>query len=63
MFKICPVCENDKLKVKVMEKREYDPLHYTMTVEEDIPVVEYHCHACGWTVLVEDPAELPKRAS
>lgn len=59
MFKICPVCENDKLKIKVMGKREYDPSTSVMTIEEDVPVVEYHCTACGWTTLVEDPAELP----
>ncbi|HEY9746775.1 MAG TPA: hypothetical protein V6C99_11220 [Oculatellaceae cyanobacterium] len=54
MFKICPECQNDKLKVKFMEKREYDPLTTRVTVEEGVPVLEYHCQECGWTVLVED---------
>lgn len=60
MFKICPVCDNDRLKVKVMEKRIYDPATTRVTMDEENPVVEYHCHACGWTILVEDLAVLPK---
>jgi rubredoxin len=60
MFTICPECENDKLKVKAMPKRVYDPRTTRVTVEEDIPEVEYHCHQCGWTALVEDPADPPR---
>ena len=60
MFKICPVCENDKIKVKMLEKREYDPSTARIKLEEDVPVAEYHCHVCGWTILVEDLAVLPK---
>ncbi len=60
MFTICPDCNNDKLKYKVMEKRTYDPATTRVTLEEDVPVVEYHCHQCGWTALVEDPPVLPQ---
>jgi hypothetical protein len=60
MFKICPVCENDKLKVKLMDKREYDPSTGAVRLEENVPVAEYYCHVCGWSALVEDPAILPK---
>jgi C4-type Zn-finger protein len=55
MFKICPVCENDKLKMKLLEKREYNPSTGAVRIEEDVPVAEYHCQVCGWTALVEDP--------
>jgi hypothetical protein len=60
MFKICPDCNNDKIKFKVMEKRTYDPATTRVVLEEEVPVVEYHCHECGWTVLVEDPPVLPQ---
>lgn len=59
MFTICPDCGNDKLKVKAMEKREYDPATTRVTVNEEIPMVEYHCGSCGWTVLLEDPPFMP----
>lgn len=61
MFTICPDCGNDKLKVKVTEKREYDPATTRTTVHEEIPAVEYHCSACGWTVLLEDPPFVPSK--
>jgi RNase P subunit RPR2 len=57
MFTICPDCGNDKLKVKARDRMIYDPATTRVTVEEQVPVVEYHCHDCGWTVLVEDPAD------
>jgi len=59
MFTICPDCSNDKLKIKTMEKRIYDPATTRVTVNEEIPMVEYHCHECGWTVLLEDPPFVP----
>lgn len=59
MFTICPECTNDKLKVKVMDKRVYDPATTRMTVNEEITMAEYHCSACGWTILVEDPDLVP----
>ncbi len=62
MFTICPECGCDKLKVKVMEKREYDPATTRVLVQEEIPMVEYHCPMCAWTALVEDPPVLPKGA-
>jgi rubredoxin len=55
MFTICPECSNNKIKVKTMEKRMYDPSTARTTVNEEIDMVEYHCNACGWTVLLEDP--------
>ena len=55
MFTICPDCNNDKLKMKTLEKRTYDPATTRVTVEEEVPVVEYHCLACGWVALLEDP--------
>lgn len=60
MFKICPDCSNDKIKFKVMEKRTYDPATTRVVLEEEVPVVEYHCTECSWTVLVEDPPILPQ---
>ncbi len=60
MFKICPDCSNDKLKFKVLEKRTYDPATTRVVLEAEIPVVEYHCHQCGWTILVENPPILPQ---
>jgi DNA-directed RNA polymerase subunit RPC12/RpoP len=59
MFSICPECSNDKLKVKTIEKRIYDPATTRVTVNGDIDMVEYHCAACGWTVLLEDPPFIP----
>ena len=61
MFSICPDCSNDKLKVKVMEKRIYDPATTRTTIQEDVPMVEYHCSECGWTVLLEDPPFIPEQ--
>lgn len=55
MFKICPDCDNDKLKTKLIGKRMYDPSTTKMIVEGDVPMMEYHCQVCGWTILVEDP--------
>jgi hypothetical protein len=60
MFTICPDCSNEKLKVKAMEKRIYDPSTTRVTVNEETPMVEYHCGACGWTVLLEDPPFIPE---
>lgn len=60
MFSICPECSNDKLKVKTIEKRIYDPSTARTTVNEEIDMVEYHCAACGWTVLLEDPPFVPE---
>jgi hypothetical protein len=60
MFTICPDCSNDKLKVKTMEKRIYDPSTTRTTVNEEIAMVEYHCSECGWTVLLEDPPFIPE---
>jgi hypothetical protein len=56
MFSICPECSNDKLKIKVHEKREYDPATTRTTINEEIAVTEYFCHECGWNALVEDDA-------
>lgn len=61
MFTICPDCGNDKLKVKTMDKRIYDPATTRVTVNEEIPVVEYHCQNCGWVALVEDPPLRPEQ--
>ena len=47
MFQICPECSNDKLKVKTLEKRIYDPATTRTTVNQEIDMVEYHCTACG----------------
>lgn len=60
MFTICPDCANDKLKIKAMEKRVYDPTTTRITVNEDIPMIEYHCSECGWTILLEDPPFMPE---
>ena len=60
MFQICPDCSNDKLKVKTLEKRIYDPATTRTTVNQEIDMVEYHCTACGWTVLLEDPPFVPE---
>jgi hypothetical protein len=61
MFTICPDCSNDKLKIKTMEKRIYDPATTRTTVNEEIDMVEYHCGECGWTVLLEDPPFVPEQ--
>ena len=49
MFTICPDCGNEKLKVKTMDRMLYDPATTRVLVEEQVPVVEYHCRTCGWT--------------
>ncbi len=59
MFQICPDCSNDKLKVKTLEKRLYDPATTRTTVHPGIDMVEYHCAVCGWTILVEDSPSEP----
>jgi rubredoxin len=61
MFTICPDCGNDKLKIKTMEKRIYDPSTARTTVNEEISMVEYHCASCGWVVLLEDPPFEPQQ--
>jgi rubredoxin len=60
MFTICPDCGNDKLKVKVMDKRLYDPQTTRTIVNEEISMVEYHCNHCGWVALLEDPPFDPR---
>ena len=60
MFTICPDCGNDKLKVKAMEKRFYDPATTRTVVDAEIAMIEYHCMDCGWTILLEDPPFIPE---